>query len=827
MKRWAVIATVSIAAGMAAGFVEGSTTADSGGGAVTETGQSDELIQLNLPKDTEVAVLVEYVSKRLGVNILYSDAVGRKKVGILSPARIPKSSLMELLKGVLRMSGLTITEAEQDGWLKIVPDKDLAAITGQLQQDPALLADAAAMTPVTQVFELSHVKPEEVEKAIRPFLSKPGGSSLAIGARNLLAVTDYAANVRRAAGIMAMLDRPGPMATIEFAPVKHQDASDLAKQVSTLLKQKGAIDDSRGGREGETLALTADPRTNQIIIICAEGEQADALALIRQLDVALAVETLCYTLHYATPKRIDRLARELLEAGGRKGVYTSTTDDETGRLFVTAPAGVHEKIAALCREMDVPDTRPTHTYRLKYTDPQRIDRLVQSMVSGDGGRGAYRSVIDNEAGLLIVTAPEPIHELVRTFLDELDVAPDDEVSPIRVYRLMNTTAADVLATIQSLQEGGRIPAAAVGGGEVEAVSAREPFVGPNRPPPPPGAELPEPPAYTDPEQAGKVEPAEQRAGSGRLGAAPPDATVTIDANTNSLIVVASPAVQAVYEKLIRMLDRRRPQVMVEVVLVTIDTSEGKAVGVELFYGDTVGPRRALTFSAFGLSTVDLNTGLLLEPGVGFNGTVIDAGTFSAVVRALVTDGRTRVVAAPRILANDNGTATLSSVAESPFTSVNASTTVATTSFAGYASAGTTVTVTPHISEGDHLQLQYSVTLNSFTGEGSSDVPPPRQTNTVNSEITIPDGHAVIVGGLTRKDYAFTASRIPILGQIPIIEYLFSNRRETLSESTLFVFIRPVILRDDRFADLKHLSERALERAEMPPNYPTSEPMIMQ
>ncbi len=199
-----------------------------------------------------------------------------------------------------------------------------------------------------------------------------------------------------------------------------------------------------------------------------------------------------------------------------------------------------------------------------------------------------------------------------------------------------------------------------------------------------------------------------------------------------------------------------------------------------------------------------------------------------VVRALSTDARARVSSAPKILVNDNATGTLASIVEAPFTSVNASTTVATTSFAGYASAGTTITLTPHISsDGSHLQLDYAVALNSFSGQGSKDVPPPRQTNSITSKVTIPDGHTIVVGGLNRHDLSKTISSVPGLGKIPILEYLFSSRNKTESDSTLFVFIRPVILKDDQFEDLKFLSERDLKSAGIPSEYPSSEPLLVE
>jgi general secretion pathway protein D len=238
------------------------------------------------------------------------------------------------------------------------------------------------------------------------------------------------------------------------------------------------------------------------------------------------------------------------------------------------------------------------------------------------------------------------------------------------------------------------------------------------------------------------------------------------------------------------------------------------------------------FSSFGLSEIDPLTGLpVLTPGTGFNGILLAPDAVNAVVQALATDSNAKVLAAPKILVNDNATGTLASVLGVAFTSVNASDTVATTSFAGYATAGTTVTITPHISEGEHLQLKYSVTLSSFTDDSTSSstagIPPPRQDNTITSEITVPNGYGVVVGGLKRRDHTYTASKVPFLGDLPVLGYLFSLRRESNSESTLFVFIRPLILRDDKFQDLKYLSDRELNLAELPGNLPDSEPIAMQ
>ena len=199
-----------------------------------------------------------------------------------------------------------------------------------------------------------------------------------------------------------------------------------------------------------------------------------------------------------------------------------------------------------------------------------------------------------------------------------------------------------------------------------------------------------------------------------------------------------------------------------------------------------------------------------------------------LIRAIAARGNSRVIATPRILLSDNTSATLNSIVEEPFTSINASDTVATTSFAGFESAGTTITVTPHITEGDHLSLDYSFSFSNFTGSGSVGVPPPRTTNSFSGTVNIPDKHTVIVGGLVIENETDSVTEIPLLGRIPIIGAFFQTSDRIRTKSRVFAFIRPTILRDDKFADLKLITETEMEEAQVSNrDFPESEPQWMR
>lgn len=719
---------------------------------------SPKMIQLNFPPNMEIRVLAEYVGRRMGVNILYDDAVGRKRVTILATTKIPEDSLVGLFQSVLKQADLQLIDAEQPGWKKIVASRSLLEVTKGVETDQSKLANLQATNAISQVFVLDNTTTPEIERVLQPFLSKPGGNSFSIPNKNMIVVTDYADNVRRISNLIAFLDTPHAKTDVHFIPVKHLPVTELARQATALLQEKRRVAAGTGTPEPLQVTLMPEIRTNQLVLVSAAGAEQEVLDLIRSLDIPSNAETRTYRFRYVSPSRVDRLARDLTK-DAVQGEVKTTVDPDSGMLIVTAPSMMHMQIEALARELDVPEG-------------------------------------------------------------------EQQTSNIRFYKLMNTTAAQALATIRALETGDLDLAALTVNSIPQAPGIPvESFSGPNNPPNQPGEFAPKPPTYRTKETPTTAPARSNRA---NLSTKVRDAVITADPNTNTIIVVASPNTQRIYEHLIKMLDKRRPQVMVEVTLITLDTSGGFSLGVEMGGKISMGTdSKMVLFDSFGLSTPDADTGsLVIEPGTGFNGVLISPDTVNIVLRALATSGRATVLSAPKVLVNDNSTATLSSVSEAPFTSINASETVSTTSFAGYASAGTTIAVTPHISEGDHLQVEYSLTLNSFTGEGEEGVPPPRQTNNINSEVTVPDGYAVIVGGLTRKNYSETVSKVPWLGDIPILKHAFSMTSTNDTESTLFVFIRPVILRDDQFEDLKYLSGKDLAAAGLPAHYPTSDPMLM-
>lgn len=749
------------------------------------TQPADALVTMDFPADgVELRVLADIVTKRLKIPIIYDDTINNKKVIVHVPKDVPESALLGILQSALRMKQMVLVDAEQPGWKQIVSAQNLAAVAKP---------NAPGKTPepgsaVTQVFNLKHADPARAVEAVRPFLSTPGGNIQAVPGQKSLIVSDYSSVIERIDELLKLLDSEAAV-QIEFVRLKEADAREVATTVSGILATRQAAQPAAGAIAP---LVTADERLNQIVVAAPADQMKEILQLISGLDKGIELQTKVYPLKSIGPDRVDRLIKNLF-GGAARHSYQATADRETRSLVVAATPEVHQRISQLIRELDVPTSQ--------------------------------------------------------------------EQSPIRFYRLKNTKAVDVLATIAGLQteeagenfrtdeQGNEIPS---GQARPRAAGAMERTTAPSaprsdRPTTPENSAanaLGNPPrnrSDLDSISTGNTSDVKYGARSAVAGAqdtAEPrsagairthNATVTADVNTNSIIVIAEPAVQQMYQDLIKRLDERRPQVQIECTIVTLDTTDGQTFGVDIAKLGGFESGQLLTFSSFGVSTVDPKTGQL-TPNAARGGTLalLSPRIADIVINTLATNSKSRLISAPQILVNDNGKGKLQSVSQEPFAEIlDTATTQSRTGLGGQAQAGTTISVEPHISEDDYLQLSYSVELSAFTGAAANGLPPPSQKNTVDSTVTIPDGYTIVVGGLTVKNLRTTVQSIPLIRDIPVIKYLFGARTKTSTETTLFVFIKPLILRDDRFEDLKYLSSGKTAEMGLPGDYPASEPLPMR
>lgn len=468
----------------------------------------------------------------------------------------------------------------------------------------------------------------------------------------------------------------------------------------------------------------------------------------------------------------------------------------------------------------------TKSFTPRYISLERAKKLIEHVVLAPGsGVGAPASIYDDAGGgrLFITAEPATLTAIEKLF--EVEDLPHPETQrPLRVYRPQHRKVSEMLATISQLL-GESLEWSTQESSDLTRADRPTAPPGPNRPPASPGAgqQPPMPPAQEPVKVA--AEPSRTQ-----LRVQGKDYVLTGDEHTNSILAIGTREFHAQLESLIEDLDQRRPQVLIEMTLVAITMSDSLDLGVELETLDLGDAWDYLTFSNFGLSTIDVATGeRTLLPGVGGNGVLIGPDETPILMRALATKAKAKVISTPKLLVSDNARGTLRNVDEAPFTSVNASDTVATTSFAGFESAGTTLSVTPHISQGAYLALDYELSFSNFTGTSSAAaIPPPRSTNSFTSTVEVPDGYTLITGGLIVENKSDTSSEVPLLGRIPVIGLLFQNNGRKNTKTKIFAFIRPTILRDDEFEALKLITLQDVERAGMPlPDLIQGEPLWMR
>jgi len=480
-----------------------------------------------------------------------------------------------------------------------------------------------------------------------------------------------------------------------------------------------------------------------------------------------------------------------------------------GQILLTGNAEGIARARALLEEFDteVPAGGVTQVYAPQYASVGRLRTLIERVLrAGERNPPPVEMYADDAVNRLYVTAPASVHTRIRALLSDEDRPTPEIARRTRIYRPQHRTAGEILETLTQLLEDAEVVQLDSPKDATNPQSPRDPGLVTAQEPR--GQVIPMPPP---PKEVTAVPPTSGATPRRVQGS---NYVLTEDEATNAIIAVGTPEFHTQLTTLLAELDRRPAQVLIEMTLVAITQSNALNLGVELEGLDLGQGTDYLLFSSFGLSTIDVATGQrVLTPGVGLNGVLIRPDRIPVVLRALATRGDSQIISSPRMLVSDNTTATLRNVDEAPFTSVNASDTIATTSFGGFESAGTTLTVTPHIAEGDHLTLDYNLSFSNFTGSTSNAaVPPPRTTNSFTGQVQIPDGYTIVVGGLEVENTSDTVSEVPILGRIPWLGLLFQNSSASRTRTRIYAFIRPIVLRDDRFADLRYLSANAMEEA---------------
>ncbi|PWC22921.1 type II secretion system protein GspD [Brenneria roseae subsp. roseae] len=279
--------------------------------------------------------------------------------------------------------------------------------------------------------------------------------------------------------------------------------------------------------------------------------------------------------------------------------------------------------------------------------------------------------------------------------------------------------------------------------------------------------------------------------------------------TNSLIVNAAPDVMRDLEQVIAQLDIRRPQVLVEAIIAEVQDADGMNLGIQ--WSNKNAGMTQFTSTGLPISTMVMGAEQYQRDGTintsaasalnSFNGIAAGfyQGNWSMLLTALSSNSKNDILATPSIVTLDNMEATFNVGQEVPVLS-GSQTTSGDNIFntVERKTVGIKLKVKPQINEGDSVLLEIEQEVSSVadaTSSSSSELGATFNTRTVNNAVLVSSGETVVVGGLLDKSSRETADKVPLLGDIPILGYLFRSNSRQVSKRNLMLFIRPSIIRD--------------------------------
>jgi general secretion pathway protein D len=352
-----------------------------------------------------------------------------------------------------------------------------------------------------------------------------------------------------------------------------------------------------------------------------------------------------------------------------------------------------------------------------------------------------------------------------------------------VLRLSHARAADVAATVNALY--GRASALAERG---ERPSTLTEELRQQQVPP-----------------VGAPSPAVVPGAAGRVATLTGEVTIVPDPGTNSLLVRASEADFELIQAVVRELDVRPLQVLIEVLIAEVRRDRSFSFGV----GINVPPSkvRGSTNTVVSGSTTGLGLGDFVLKVMGVGGIDLDA-----TLRAAAARGDVSIVSRPVVLATNNEDAEILVGSQRPFVQVSRSLPTDTPTrdqVVQYKDVGTRLNVRPTISADGYVALDVTQEVNAATTEVEFDAPV-ISTRTVSTRLLIKDGQTIVLGGLTDRQRDRNQGGVPVLSSIPLLGGLFGRASRRTTETELFLFLTPRVLRNDD--DARQLTEPLERRA---------------
>ncbi|MDD2308339.1 MAG: type II secretion system secretin GspD [Desulfuromonadaceae bacterium] len=444
-----------------------------------------------------------------------------------------------------------------------------------------------------------------------------------------------------------------------------------------------------------------------------------------------------------------------------------------GNLLLMVDSSINiRKLHGLLQSIDTERTREgLEIIYLKNASAESVATTVQGWLTGSdaktpgqpavrGGSGSTTSVMaDQRLNALLIFGNETTKASIRELVAKLDVTPPEASSKVNVYYLENTDATEMAKVLEGVVKGISAPATGQ-----------------------PGAAAPQ----SSPFESGKV-------------------TITPDKASNSLVIMASPNDYTNLVQVIKKLDLRSKQVFVQVLIAEVSLDKSNEFGLQTGLIGGGSPNSNLTVAGMydPLGTLGTIGTILASGGTLTPGLVASPLNITAVLKALDKKGLLNILSTPNILTSDNKEAEINVGENVPFQGSATQSTYGTTQSVERKDIGINLKIKPQISEGDYIRMDINQEISAVKDSKGEAVDLVTTKRSAKTSVVVKDKETVVIGGLIQDTEEDTVSKVPLLGDIPLLGWLFKTKSKVRKKTNLMILLTPHIVRDA--ADLAEMT----------------------
>ena len=466
------------------------------------------------------------------------------------------------------------------------------------------------------------------------------------------------------------------------------------------------------------------------------------------------------------------------------GTQVIALPGENALIVMGAREGI-EQILQFISVLDQPSMRGRFgsLVRLKYWDPQELAPKLRDIlgtegipVSSNSGMGGIQLIpFDRWRFLLAFAAEQSWLDRLGYWIQLLDVPKEQDERQYFVYFPESSRASELMGTLESIL------------GLTRSSKGKTATKGKTGP-----MEMTRPAGTTVAQSEKKSVETGESDKESQLAILAEEIRLAIDEGRNAMIIYCTPQKYRMVESLLKQLDIQPPQVLIEATVAEVTLSDDLSFGLEWYLKSTEGQQTSVlsTIGGLALGSAGLNYSFLA-----------DSDKLKVLVNALAKDEKVKVLSSPHLTVRDGKSASINVGTQVP---VVTSETAQSQNPNGvvrayqYRSTGVMLQVTPTVHAHGVVTLEINQEVSEPAQSGGEN--PLILNRTLQTEVVAGSGQTVIIGGLIKESNSESVKKVPVLGDIPVIGYLFKTTTRGLSRTELVVMITPHIIRSTQQID---------------------------